>query len=101
MKLELQVIAQYPLVSGTYMGQEWKNQSFVVATTETHQDSNVRDRLVIKVKGQKLDEFLAEGIQNGGAYVLDLYMDAEEKIGKDGSPYPVNKSITCVGWEKA
>lgn len=100
MKIKGNVIAKYPPISGEYMGQPWRNQAFVVAASETHPDTNIHDRIVIKVKGQKLNDFLEEGVQNGGLYEFDLYLDAEEKISKDGIPYPVNKAIVCVGFEK-
>lgn len=94
------VIAQYAAKSGTYMGEAWTNQSFVVAAAETRQDSNIRDRIVIKVKGKKLEEFLAAGVQNGGTYVFDLFFDAEEKVNKEGAAYPVNKAVVCTGFAK-
>lgn len=101
MKIKAKVIAQYPPKHGTYMGEEWVNQSFVIAAAEAYQDSNIRDRIVVKVKGKKLDEFLAAGVQSGGTYIFDLFFDAEEKIGKDGEAYPYNKAVICTGFQKA
>ncbi|MCQ2212266.1 MAG: DUF3127 domain-containing protein [Bacteroidaceae bacterium] len=100
MEITGKVIAQYAPKHGTYMGEAWVNQSFIITSTESHPDSNIHDRIVIKVKGKKLDEFLAEGVQNGGTYVFTLFFDAEERNGKDGDSYPMNKAVVCTGFKK-
>lgn len=99
MNFKGKVVAQYPVQTGTYMGEQWTNQSFVVAAEETRGDTQMRDRIVIKVKGKNLEDFLAAGVNKGGVWNFNLEMDAEERYRKDnGEAYPVNKSVICIGF---